>query len=172
MLTGCNAKYKEVVDAWNTRSAAELEQYAALKTAAMPYERQFINMYLYNYADEDLKQFFNETVPLEDTEYGAPIVSYYDQVRDMEYKDDYDEVIRNSAVEAGMSLDEYCQYLATTTDSDFAYSYKSLGLHSFFTSVYMSTMTEIYAIECINGAEMRVIVTWEDGKIIDVERFI
>lgn len=172
LLTGCNAKYKEVVDAWNTRSAAELEQYTALKTAVMPYEQQFINMYLYNYAVDDLKQFFNETTTLEDTEYGAPIVSYYDQVREMEYKDDYDDIIRNAATDAGMPLDEYCTYLATTHDSGFAYSYQSLGLHSFFTSVYMSTMTEIYAIECVNGAELRVIVTWEDGKIIDVERFI
>lgn len=172
LLTGCNAKYKEVVNAWNTRSAAELEQYTSLKTMAMPYEQQFINMYLYNYAVDDIAQFFNESEVLEDTEYGAPVISYYDQVRNMEYKDDYDQIIRDAASNAGMPLDEYCKYVATTSNSGYEYAYKSLGLHSFFTSVYMSTMTEIYAIECINGEELRVIVTWEDGKIIDVERFI
>jgi hypothetical protein len=172
-LTGCGQDFETAINAWNTRSAQVVSDYETLKELATPYEEQFINMYLYNYASDDIAQFFPESINNvgEDGE-GSPNLSYFDRVRAYVYKDSYDDILRDRAVKAGMFLQDYCETLATTGIDDYDYNFDSIGLHEFFISAYMSTITEIYAIECTNGSELRVIVTWEDNKIIDVERYI
>lgn len=172
LLTGCGHDYNEAIDAWNTRSKQVVENYNSLKELAMPYEKQFIDMYLYNYASDDLAQFFNESKIPDSMEEGFPDYSYYDKVKLYQYKDTYDDVIRKQASYAGMFLEDYCEALAKGEISDYGYTLESVGLHEFFTSAYMSTQTEIYALECVNGAEVKVIVTWQDNKIIEVCRYL
>lgn len=190
--TACNKKedvakdaaaQKLIVEEHNAAGDKFYTEMSLAKEASAKYSEKLLNLYLYEIAEDDIYELFQHDAVTED---GDIVSDFWTTVREELTTDTYGDYLRSYASAKSIvktellptlntwhAMSESAQYavIGTVEDySDFAFVDCTEVLHKFYTRTGRDDVTEIYKFIGSKADNLAIIITWQQGKIVDVVR--
>lgn len=190
-MTSCTASqneqtndiHKQIVEEHNVAGAKFYDEMALAKEASDEYADALLNLYLYEVSDNEIYDLFTHANATED---GDVVSDFWTSVSTGASTDTYGDYINHYIEVKNISktdllptlntwhaMSEKAQYavMGTLDDfSDFAFVDYTVDLHKFYSRTGCTEVTEVFKLTGNKADNLAVIVTWQQGKIVNVVR--
>lgn len=177
--------HKLIVEEHNAAGDKFYNEMTLAKDASAEYAEKLINLYVYEVADADIYELFQHD---EATEDGDIVSDFWTNVNEGTTTDTYGDYLKQYVSIKGIdiadlmptlntwhAMSESAQYavMGTVEDySDFAFVDCTEILHKFYSRTGRDDVTEIYKFTGSKADNLAIIITWQQGKIVDVVRLL